>query len=103
MRALSSLPSSEARALRAFAFDLDDTLLDRGKLSEAAYSALFRLKESGLSLVAVTGRPSGWGEVIARQWPIAGAVTENGAVHVVREGKGIARIEACSDAERRAR
>jgi len=53
--------------------------------------------------VAVTGRPSGWGEVIARQWPIDAAVTENGAVHVVREGKGVARLEACDEGERRSR
>ena len=48
------------------------------------------MHEAGLRLVAVTGRPSGWGEVIVRQWPIDGAVTENGAVHVVRDGKGVA-------------
>jgi hypothetical protein len=41
--------------------------------------------------------------VIARQWPIDGAVTENGAVHIVKEGKGIARIEACDEVERRSR
>ena len=41
-------PAEEARALRAFLFDLDDTLLDNGAAREAAYSALFRLSESGL-------------------------------------------------------
>ena len=80
MKDVALLPADEARALGAFLFDLDDTLLDHGRLGEAAYSSLFRLKESGLLLVAVTGRPSGWGEVIARQWPVDGVVTENGAV-----------------------
>jgi hypothetical protein len=80
MRPIASLTAEEALGLRALAFDLDDTLLDAGRLGEAAYSALFRLKEAGLLLVAVTGRPSGWGEVFARQWPIDGAVTENGAI-----------------------
>jgi hypothetical protein len=41
--------------------------------------------------------------VLARQWPIAGAVTENGAVHVVKDGHGIRRREACTDDERRRR
>lgn len=80
MKHISEISTEEARGLRALLFDLDDTLLDNGKLSEAAYSALFRLKEGGLALVAVTGRPSGWAEVLVRQWPIDGAVAENGAV-----------------------
>src|SRR5690349_19096766 len=80
MKPISEISIEEATGLRALLFDLDDTLLDHGKLSEEAYSALFRLKESGLALVAVTGRPSGWAGVLARQWPIDGAVSENGAV-----------------------
>lgn len=70
-------------------FDLDDTLLSHGVLAREAYGALWDLHDAGVRLVAVTGRPSGWGEVIVRQWPIDGAVTENGAVFLVREGKGI--------------
>jgi len=80
MKHISEISIDEACGLRALLFDLDDTLLDHGKLTEAAYSALFRLKESGLVLVAVTGRPSGWAEILVRQWPIDGAVSENGAV-----------------------
>ncbi len=41
--------------------------------------------------------------MLARQWPIDGCVTENGAVHIVREGTGVARRDPCDDAERRAR
>jgi HAD superfamily hydrolase (TIGR01484 family) len=61
-------------------FDLDDTLLDGTRLGEHAYSSLFRLRETGLGLLAVTGRPAGWGEVLARQWPVLGVIAENGAV-----------------------
>jgi HAD superfamily hydrolase (TIGR01484 family) len=84
------LPPEDARGLVGLLFDLDDTVLSHGVLTLEAYEAIWSLHEAGLRLVAVTGRPSGWGEVIARQWPIDGAVTENGAVHVVREGKGVA-------------
>ncbi|WP_437306930.1 HAD hydrolase family protein [Sorangium sp. So ce388] len=66
-------------------FDLDDTVLDHGALTEAAYGALFRLRETGLALIACTGRPAGWGELIQRQWPIDATIAENGAVALVRE------------------
>ncbi|WP_437927673.1 HAD hydrolase family protein [Sorangium sp. So ce291] len=66
-------------------FDLDDTVLDHGALTEAAYGALFRLRETGLALIACTGRPAGWGEVIQRQWPIDATIAENGAIALVRE------------------
>jgi HAD superfamily hydrolase (TIGR01484 family) len=103
---LSSLSADRARAIRGLLFDLDDTLLTHGVLTREAYGALWALHDHGLRLVAVTGRPSGWGEVLVRQWPIDGAVTENGAVHVVREETAVVLHESCSleeRAERRAR
>ncbi len=90
MRPLALLPAPVARGLVGLLFDLDDTVLTHGVLTQEAYDAIWSMHEAGLRLVAVTGRPSGWGEVIARQWPIDGAVTENGAVHILRDGKGIA-------------
>jgi HAD superfamily hydrolase (TIGR01484 family) len=90
MRPLASLDRDEARRVEGLLFDLDDTLLSRGILGREAYGALWDLHDAGLKLVAVTGRPSGWGEVLARQWPIEGVVAENGAVHVVRDGPGVA-------------
>jgi HAD superfamily hydrolase (TIGR01484 family) len=103
MRPLSQLPASEARSLRGVLFDLDDTLLDDGLLTEKAYGALFRLARAGLSLVAVTGRPSGFGEVLARQWPVRAVVTENGAVAAYREGRALGRWQRADEATRRAR
>jgi HAD superfamily hydrolase (TIGR01484 family) len=103
MRLLASLEREEARALRGVLFDLDDTVLSHGLLTREAFGAICDLHDAGLELVAVTGRPSGWGEVVARQWPIDGAVTENGAVHVVRDGKGVKLIFDGSDVEIAAR
>jgi HAD superfamily hydrolase (TIGR01484 family) len=100
MRQLDCIGEAEARRLRGLLFDLDDTLLDHGRLTEAAYSALFRLRESGLALVAVTGRPSGWGELLARQWPIEGMVTENGAIALYRENSRVERLDSVSEQER---
>lgn len=103
MKPLSSLGRAEARALSGVVFDLDDTLLDHGSLGEAAYRALFRLREAGLELFACTGRPAGWAEVVARQWPVDAAIAENGAIAFVREGARIRRVDACSPDVREAR
>ncbi|MBK7585750.1 MAG: HAD hydrolase family protein [Myxococcales bacterium] len=103
MRSLDFLSESQARSLDGLLFDLDDTLLDHGRLSLEAYTSLFRLRESGLELIAATGRPAGWGEVIARQWPIAGVVSENGAVSLYRKADVLCRLDAVDEAERQRR
>ncbi|MEP7120045.1 MAG: HAD-IIB family hydrolase [Byssovorax sp.] len=106
MEPLSRLTAIEARSLRGVIFDLDDTLLDHGALSEAAYAALFRLRGSGLRLIACTGRPAGWGEVIQRQWPIDATVVENGAIALAPSEGGsrqIVALDPLDPAARRAR
>src|ERR1700690_153621 len=103
VKPLSVLNPGEASRLRGLLFDLDDTLLSHGLLTRAAYDALWRLHDAGLKLVAVTGRPCGWGEVLVRQWPIAGCVTENGAVYLVRQGATVVRRDGCDEAERHVR
>lgn len=103
MKPLAEIPRGDLARIEGLLFDLDDTLLSHGVLTREAYGALWDLHEAGLRLVAVTGRPSGWGEVVARQWPVDGAVTENGAAHVVREGKGVAVLLETGAYERRAR
>lgn len=100
MKPLAALTSAEARALRGVLFDLDDTLLDHGKLTEGAYSALFRLREAGLELYAVTGRPSAWVRLMARLFPVNGGVGENGGGLVGPGGKV---LDAVSTNERAAR
>jgi HAD superfamily hydrolase (TIGR01484 family) len=100
LKPVFSLSSDVASRLVGLLFDLDDTLLSHGLLTRVAFDALWRLRDAGLKLVAVTGRPSGWGEVLARQWPIDGCVTENGAVYFVRSGVTVIRRDGCSEAER---
>jgi HAD superfamily hydrolase (TIGR01484 family) len=66
---------------------LDDTFLDHTSLNPVAYSMLVKLHTSGLMLLAATGRPAAWGEVLARQWPVAAVISENGAVAHARSGQ----------------
>ncbi len=102
MKPLSAMPEEEARGLRALLFDLDDTVLDHGVLTKGAYDALWALRDHGLPLLAVTGRPSGWGEIVARQWPVVGVVSENGAVLSWRQGRRIERSLRGTQATRQA-
>jgi HAD superfamily hydrolase (TIGR01484 family) len=102
MKPLVELERSEALGLRGLLFDLDDTFMDEGKITEAAYSALFRLREAGLELYIVTGRPLGWVRLFSRVWPIDGGVAENGGALVVG-GKLIDMVAGVERAKRRAR
>jgi HAD superfamily hydrolase (TIGR01484 family) len=103
VKPLSALTAAEARSLRGVLFDLDDTLLDHGKLTEAAYSALFRLREAGLELYVVTGRPVTWVRLAARLFPLDGGVGENGGGLVGPGGKPLDAIPGAERAARSAR
>ncbi len=103
MLPIARLPTLAPAALRGLLFDLDDTLLDHSKLSEAAYSALFRLREAGFELYAITGRPAGWAAVIVNQWPITGAVAENGALAFHADSGGLHTLDSVPAPERERR
>jgi HAD superfamily hydrolase (TIGR01484 family) len=103
MSPLTLIPRLQLSRLRGLAFDLDDTLLDHGRLLPSALDALYRLKAAGFELFAVTGRPASWGAVVAHQWPLDGAVSENGAIAFYREGKRVLTSDPLPPEERAAR
>jgi HAD superfamily hydrolase (TIGR01484 family) len=70
----------EAAGVKYILMDIDDTLTREGKLLASAYTSLWKLKEAGLKVIPVTGRPAGWCDLIAREWPVDGVVGENGAL-----------------------
>jgi len=100
VRSIDALPKNTARALETVVFDLDDTVLDHGVLREDAYRAMFRLREAGLTLVACTGRPASWAEIVARQWPVSAAIAENGAIAWRRRGAALELFDPVAPAER---
>ncbi len=69
----------DSTGVRGLVFDIDDTVTRDGVLESEAFGAMHRLHRAGLILVAVTGRPLGWTDVLARQWPVDLAIGENGA------------------------
>lgn len=77
MKALSEFNSP----LQFLMTDIDDTLTDEGLLGSEAYEAMWKLHQQGVKVVPVTGRPAGWCEMIARAWPVAGVVGENGGFY----------------------
>lgn len=76
-RPLSALPHQPP--VRGVFFDIDDTFTTDGLLQPEALAALHAWQTSGRLAVAVTGRPAGWCDHIARMWPVDAVVGENGA------------------------
>ncbi len=102
MKPLAEFPALERKRVRGVFTDIDDTLTTHGRLLPEAYSALAALREAGLVVIPVTGRPAGWCDHIARMWPVDAVVGENGAFwfrHDARAGKLVKRY-VTGDAER---
>jgi len=100
------VPSANDTSLagvRAFLFDLDGTVTRDGRVPASSLAAMELLQSAGILTLAVTGRPAGWCDLIARWWPVDAVIGENGAFCFAREGNGhIARDWYCdrSDARR---
>ena len=103
MRPLSEMPRAVAAGVKLVLTDIDDTLTTDGRLPASAYGALERLKAAGLGVAAITGRPAGWCDMVARFWPVDGVVGENGAFYFAYDhaAKRMTRVFA-ADAETRA-
>ena len=75
--------------MRGVLTDIDDTLTTDGQVPMGVVAALAALREAGLPVFAVTGRPMGWSRAVAAQTPLAAVVAENGSVALVREGDAV--------------
>lgn len=81
MQDLIEFPTARLSGIDAVFTDIDDTLTTDGMLPADAYTALEHLSQAGIAVVPITGRPAGWCDMIARFWPVAGIVGENGAFY----------------------
>ena len=81
MKPFQEFPSSHKKNIRFVLTDIDDTLTLDGRLPSAALGALERLDAAGMRVIPITGRPAGWCDHIARMWPVAAVVGENGAFY----------------------
>jgi len=99
---LCAMPAEALARVAGILTDIDDTLTADGRLEPAALRALVALRAAALPVVAITGRPQGWSEPLALQWPVAAIVAENGAVALTRAGDAL-RIDYAQDGPTRAR
>ncbi len=81
--------SPTVTALSGIFTDVDDTLTHKGHLVPEACRAISDAKARGLRVVAVTGRPAGWGEVLASLLPFDAVIAENGALAILPSGERI--------------
>ena len=80
MKPLSEWPIETRRHIIGVFTDIDDTLTTDGAITPNALQALHDLKAAGLHVIAITGRPVGWSEPFALEWPVDCIVAENGSV-----------------------
>ena len=92
MRDFRDFPSHLKKSIRFVLTDIDDTLTWRGLLPAAALAAMERLRAAGVRTIPITGRPAGWCDHIARMWPVAAVVGENGAFYY-RYDRGLRKME----------
>ena len=102
-RPWGQLPDEQARAVAGVLTDIDDTLTTDGAITPDALAALAQLRAASLPVIAITGRPMGWSEPFARDWPVDAIVAENGSVALFRDRAGQLAIEYAQDAATRAR
>lgn len=67
--------------VRVLALDVDDTITSAGKLPPRTLELFQALKDAGITVALVTGRPAGWAQALAVYLPaVRVAVGENGLV-----------------------
>jgi HAD superfamily hydrolase (TIGR01484 family) len=86
-RPIQEIPAQSCRELESFFTDIDDTITEDGLLIPESFGALWELSRAGLEVVVVTGRPAGWCDHIARMWPVAAVIGENGAFYYAYDRK----------------
>jgi HAD superfamily hydrolase (TIGR01484 family) len=80
MQPLATWPAAARAGIVGVLTDIDDTLTTEGAVTPDVLEALSALARAGLHVIPITGRPVGWSEPFARQWPVDAIVAENGAV-----------------------
>ncbi len=80
MLPLSQWRSADRRGLIGVFTDIDDTLTTDGAITPDALQALTDLKDAGLHVIPITGRPVAWSMPFAAAWPVDAIVAENGAL-----------------------
>jgi HAD superfamily hydrolase (TIGR01484 family) len=96
------LTRADLSRVKAVFTDVDGTLTTKGALESSTIRALELLRDGGVRVVLVSGRPAGWGECWVRTLPVDGVIVENGGLYFVREDDGgIRKVYAQRASDRR--
>jgi HAD superfamily hydrolase (TIGR01484 family) len=87
MQPITTFSKQQSRAIRYLLTDIDDTLTHSGTIPACAFHALENLRNTGIKVIPITGRPAGWCDLIARIWPVDGVIGENGALYFSYDAK----------------
>ena len=86
-------PLSELRGpIRALFSDIDGTMTTGDRIEASTYQALEALGDSGIPVIMVTGRSSGFAHAAMKMTPVPVVVSENGGVTFVRQGKKLNKL-----------
>ena len=99
---IKQIDADLCRNLQYLFTDIDDTITTEGMMPPETLEYIWKLHNSGIQIVLVTGRPAGWCDYFARMWPIAGIIGENGAFYFSydRTEKKMDRIYLMSESDR---
>ncbi|MCK5154457.1 MAG: HAD-IIB family hydrolase [Spirochaetales bacterium] len=99
---ISLIPEDFCRNLEYIFTDIDDTITTDGMMPASTLDDIWKLSQTGIRVVLVTGRPAGWCDYFARMWPVTGIIGENGAFYFTynRTIKKMKRVYLQTDSER---
>jgi HAD superfamily hydrolase (TIGR01484 family) len=102
MRDLIEWPADDRKRIVGVFTDIDDTLTTGGAITADALAALATLHAAGIHVIPITGRPVGWSEPFAMQWPVDAIVAENGSVALVQETGALIKLYQQDEPQRAA-
>ena len=86
---IRSLPNAFSPQPKIIFSDVDDTLTCDGQLPVETFAALHNLRQSGFTVIPVTGASAGWCDCLIKTWPIRHVIGENGALTMGKDERGI--------------
>ena len=88
MEPLLQIKRDEINEIKVLLFDLDGTFVSDDRLKSSTFECLEKLRQKNIKRIAVTGRPAGWCDLIARWWPVNSVIGENGAFsYTISDGR----------------
>lgn len=95
------LASADLSQVDGILTDFDGTLTTANLLRMQTLRALWQLREAGVRVAFVSGRPAGWAECWVRTLPIDGVIAENGGLYFAWRAGAVHKVYAEREQPRR--